>query len=197
MNSIGDVWTFTRESGLKADTILYNSLIDAYVNCGEIERAYDTFCQMTKPKNSVYLEKQDEEATPNVRTCNITLKGFARVGEESRAMQVTQEMRKKICDNVSTNTLVSFLVSAGNFELAESVLTNYTTTIPDVSHHRPTDHHKQRTQHYKGTKRLSAFVSLSMANAMYSVRTKDTLALCCKGRRNQSNSSTIEVGYCE
>jgi len=128
--SVGDVWEYVREKGMEADTVLYNSLIDAYINCGDVDRAYTTFLDITQPKDEITEEGLFERALPNVRTYNTMLKGFVKAGEEERALELTRDMVKKgIWDDVTTNTLVGVLVAVRNFELAEVVLVNSTSTI--------------------------------------------------------------------
>jgi len=126
---------------MEMDTILYNSLIDAYVRCGDVSAAYNTFLKITQPDGTL-------DALPNVRTYNTMLKGFVPAGSENRALELTRDMMSKgIWDDVTTNTLVSVLVSARNFELAESVLSNHTSTVPHVVGHSSEVGQKRRMRH--------------------------------------------------
>ena len=123
-------------SGVESDTIMLNSLIDAYVNCGELERAQEVFHFMKNPSSesglSIEFPVLFDPARcppPNIRTYNIILKGLASRGlyTESRALADEIET-KNIWDHVTTNTLVQAAIKAQNFDAAEEILEMYTVS---------------------------------------------------------------------
>lgn len=123
-------------SGVGSDTIMLNSLIDAYINCGDFDRAKQVFQFMRSPSHESVLFKDypslfdpDQCPTPNRRTFNIVLKGLANRGLYTQARELANEMEAKdLWDHVTTNTLVQAAVKAQNFEAAEEILEAYTST---------------------------------------------------------------------
>mmetsp|Transcript_13460 Transcript_13460/g.19839 ORF Transcript_13460/g.19839 Transcript_13460/m.19839 type:complete len:794 (+) Transcript_13460:204-2585(+) len=116
------------------DTVMLNSILDAYINCDKFEKA-DRIFQRMKDAPGTF--------SPNLRTYNTMLKGCARRGELDKALEITQLMKQgKLWDSFSTNTLVSVAVNAGAFEYAESVLRNNTLKEMDQEVHFP-----RRRQH--------------------------------------------------
>ncbi len=147
VNSVDLCMRQCNDHGIKPDIIMYNSLIDAYINCDEIELAHNVFKFLTKNgltrsgKKPYLLCGQDDSnisingdeeqevviPTPNVRTYNTMLKGFVKNGDIKKAMKLSEEMKQaNLWDDITTNTLVSAAIAACEFELAESILTNHT-----------------------------------------------------------------------
>lgn len=122
---------------VQPDTIMLNSVIDAFVNCNDLETAQDIFHYMKDPHyEGRVLSKfssllvADSRPTPNRRTYNTILKGLAKKGEKDAAMELSREMKAtELWDNVTTNTLVSAAVRASDFDLAESILANHTAIL--------------------------------------------------------------------
>lgn len=124
------------KNGVEPDTIMLNSILDALVNCKEVGKAKSVFKQFVTEAGS---------ASPNVRTYNTMLKGFALEGSLDEAKRLTNQMRaRNIWDAVTTNTLVSVAVKANNFEFAEVVLANHTLAATDSS---PERGHRLRRDH--------------------------------------------------
>ena len=110
-----------RKNSITPDTIMYNSLIDAYVNCDLVEEAQKTFLAITDRTGS-------DMPTPNVRSYNTMLKGYARKGELRKALELSQSMDSAgLWNEVTTNTLVKAAVVAGEFEAAENIIAKFTT----------------------------------------------------------------------
>jgi len=66
--------------------------------------------------------------TPNVRSYNTMLKGYARKGELRKALELSQSMDSAgLWNEVTTNTLVKAAVVAGEFEAAENIIAKFTT----------------------------------------------------------------------
>jgi pentatricopeptide repeat protein len=130
-------------NGVKPDTVMLNSVIDAFVNCDDLETAHDIFHYMKDPgykgrELSKYSSLLVSHATPppNRRTFNTILKGLARKGETETAMKLSREMEKnRLWDDVTTNTLVSAAVKANDFDLAEGILANCTAVLDSKSKH--------------------------------------------------------------
>ncbi len=127
---IGDVnhidWLVrsAEKNGIVPDTILLNSLIDAYINCNALDRARVIFEQMepdTTVQPSVFISYKSPRA--NLRTYNIMMKGLANIGDTESALQLAAKMKQqRKWDSVTTNTLVHAAVVAKNFDMAEDIL---------------------------------------------------------------------------
>mmetsp|Transcript_13049 Transcript_13049/g.26078 ORF Transcript_13049/g.26078 Transcript_13049/m.26078 type:complete len:1055 (+) Transcript_13049:229-3393(+) len=131
-----------QRNGVAPDIVMMNSLLDAYINCGLLDRARDLFRSM-RPKGvktrvdlsgSVAQTVKTEDLwsllRPNTRTYNTLLKGMAEVGDIDGALDLAKEMKQTgLWDEITTNTLVKAAVTALEFEIAEDILTNHTVTI--------------------------------------------------------------------
>jgi len=116
------------------DIIMYNSLIDAYINCDDVSKAYSTFKILTKaaPHGA---EQRSAFPTANLRTYNIMLKGFVRDEDMDKALLLSKEMdAAELWDAVTTNTLVGVAVATKNFDMAESILKKYTVGVETKSY---------------------------------------------------------------
>lgn len=120
--------------GVEADIVMLNSLIDAYVNCNELDTARRVFDALRDPKMRDQLDSGHQQLLhmedcplPNQRTYNIVLKGFAKNGQLQDALSLTEEIRARdFWDHVTTNTLVQAAVKARDYEYAEQLLEKYT-----------------------------------------------------------------------
>jgi pentatricopeptide repeat protein len=109
------------KNGVEPDTVMLNSILDALVNCNQVKKAKSVFQKILA---------QTESASPNVRTYNTMLKGFAVDGALDEAKRLTKHMKEQnLWDFVTTNTLVNVAVKAYNFEFAEAVLMNHTQSV--------------------------------------------------------------------
>ncbi len=132
------------------DIILYNSFMDAYINCGPdyVHKAYDIFTSILR-KHDEQMEMEMEGITrkvngnssastttttttstpvaiPNLRTYNTMLKGFVQTEDYKRAMKLSERMKQyNVWDTVTTNTLVSVAVACRKFDVAESILSEH------------------------------------------------------------------------
>jgi pentatricopeptide repeat protein len=146
--------------GIRPDIVMFNSLIDAYINCDRIDLAHDIFHFLTSKRGNGrnremnYSRKyfgSDEQSyllygplntdideedtmtipTANVRTYNTMLKGYVKDENIKRAMDLSREMQNlNLWDDITTNTLVSVSVRSNEFELAETLLKNHTKITP-------------------------------------------------------------------
>jgi pentatricopeptide repeat domain (PPR motif) len=132
VDSVDKVFEQARRSKVDADIVMYNSLMDAYINCDHVPKAFDVFQKLTKTRAS--LEEQEFPLPmPNLRTYNTMLKGFVKSENMERALTLSKEMNKNgIWDAVTTNTLVGVAVATGRFEMAESILEKYTVSKEHV-----------------------------------------------------------------
>jgi pentatricopeptide repeat protein len=127
----------TKYVDLDWDIVLHNSLIDAYVNCGQVEKAYSAF----KLVRSQSMEVNDDVVSPNIRTYNIMLKGFRHTLDLDKAIKLAKEMeRAGLWDKITTNTLVGVAVASHDFDLAEQILLGKTVS-QKTSHKRRGRHH--------------------------------------------------------
>lgn len=124
------------------DTIMLNSLIDAYVNCQAIGKAKTLFYFLTNREAGPSLDQDSLQVVErdcsipeaNRRTYNTMLKGLANAGSLEECLELSQEMQELgMWDAVTTNTLVHAAVLKQNFTLAETVLRRYTVTAASVS----------------------------------------------------------------
>jgi pentatricopeptide repeat protein len=134
-------------SGVQPDTVMLNSLIDAYVNCNEVDKARAVFYIMKDPvggaDNKFVSEHRSLFSTgqcprPNNRTYNTVLKGLANIGALEESISLSEEMEhKRMWDAVTTNTLVQAAVSSRDFSLAENILDKYTVNKDPRSSRHP------------------------------------------------------------
>ena len=134
-----------RCNGIVPDIVMINVVLDAYVNCGMLDRAQDVFHSITSQQEA--REEYDEydngkvvngakdgirywpRIKPNSRTYNTLLKGMAYEGDIKSAMKLSQVIQNKnLWDDITTNTLVKVAVTCGEYILAEDILTNHPST---------------------------------------------------------------------
>jgi pentatricopeptide repeat protein len=134
LNNVEMLLNHAQACGVEPDVIMFNSLIDAYVNCDELVLAQKIFETMKKPELASELVPDCEALFienscpfPNRRTFNIIMKGLAKKGRLDDAVCLSNEMQdKNIWDHVTTNTLVQAAVNAGDFAFAERILEEQT-----------------------------------------------------------------------
>ena len=121
------------KNGIVPDTILLNSLIDAYINCNALAKARVVFEQMlpdTADPPSVFADYPSPRA--NLRTYNIMMKGLANIGDTVSALALADKMKQqRKWDSVTTNTLVHAAVVAKKYDMAEDMLTKRTFKAND------------------------------------------------------------------
>lgn len=77
-------------------------------------------------------DEDDIIPTANIRTYNIMLKGYVKDENMNQALKLSKKMKESnLWDDITTNTLVSVAVATHEFDLAESILTNYTNHMED------------------------------------------------------------------
>lgn len=133
-NGVDRVLEQARQNEVEPDIIMYNSLIDAYINCDNISKAKALFEELSgndsKPKNAT----QKIGPKPNLRTYNTMLKGFVKSEDLESAIKMSEAMQKfSLWDAVTTNTLVGVAVAAQNFDLAETILRKHTMKLENIS----------------------------------------------------------------
>ena len=117
-----------QRNGIVPDIVMANTVLDAYVNCGMLDKAEDLFRGMT-------IGMEEEEGfwpllRPNSRTYNTLLKGMAEEGDIRSAMKLSGVVDSKgLWDAVTTNTLIKAAVTAAEFDLAEDILSNHTISF--------------------------------------------------------------------
>jgi pentatricopeptide repeat protein len=124
-------------NGVIADTIMLNSVIDAYVNCDCVDEAtrifnsvrYSQTKDLAATRSSKEVTSSYPSAQLNQRTYNTILKGFAKVGDLTQALKLSNEMRRAgLWDDITTNTLVNAAVTASKFDIASKILRNCTSS---------------------------------------------------------------------
>mmetsp|Transcript_13723 Transcript_13723/g.38636 ORF Transcript_13723/g.38636 Transcript_13723/m.38636 type:complete len:1002 (-) Transcript_13723:66-3071(-) len=154
---------------MKPDTIFFNSLMDAYINCRQLHKAQTILTAMILNDKFIYgatdrsFSENDLNSrrndfftfpcsvcpSPNLRSYNILLKGYAKEGLLPEALKLAEEMRsigsrtnndKKWWDHVTTNTLVQTAVVAKEFGIAQDILDQYALSRRKTHQDRNLDH---------------------------------------------------------
>ncbi|XP_022989356.1 pentatricopeptide repeat-containing protein At5g66520-like isoform X1 [Cucurbita maxima] len=85
----------------ESDVVCWNTLIDGYLKCGNLEAAKGLFEQMP---------------TRNIGSWNVMISGFAKGGKLGDARKVFDEMRKR--DEITWSSMVDGYISAGCYKEA-------------------------------------------------------------------------------
>eukprot|EP00956_Cyclotella_meneghiniana_P013345 scaffold19203_cov53-Cyclotella_meneghiniana.AAC.1 len=155
-----------QRNGVQPDIVMGNTVLDAYVNCGLLDKAemlFDSLSVDDGVKNNTSEDNEQDNVImststttnnywqrlhPNVRTYNTILKGMAIEGDINKAMRISQVMLdKQLWDDITTNTLVKVAVTAQEFEVAEDILANHTTTTTTSIQSRNRHHHYKNDDH--------------------------------------------------
>eukprot|EP00560_Eucampia_antarctica_P009898 CAMPEP_0197829456 /NCGR_PEP_ID=MMETSP1437-20131217/5929_1 /TAXON_ID=49252 ORGANISM="Eucampia antarctica, Strain CCMP1452" /NCGR_SAMPLE_ID=MMETSP1437 /ASSEMBLY_ACC=CAM_ASM_001096 /LENGTH=762 /DNA_ID=CAMNT_0043431155 /DNA_START=647 /DNA_END=2935 /DNA_ORIENTATION=- len=146
-SNVQRVWRRTTLA-IEPDVIMCNSAIDAFVNCGKLNLAEDIFSAMMKPDLNSMERPSNKLPSPNTRTFNTMLKGYAKAASWEKASKLYKTIEEKGLnwDHITTNTLVSAAVSSGSFDTAESILANHTYTI-DAQVDGVQKHYHSRKKH--------------------------------------------------
>ena len=119
LENVEMILSHAQSTGVVPDTVMLKSVIDAFINCNAMEKAFIVFTQM----------KQGLKAVPNVRTYNTLLKGHAKNGAYDNAITLSNDVKAyQLWDNVTTNTLVNAAITIQDFTHAETLLAKYTST---------------------------------------------------------------------
>jgi pentatricopeptide repeat protein len=150
-----------KRNGVIPDIVMANTVLDAYVNCGLMDKAKNVFQLMTRRSataidddnaTTAIIEDDEVVATywpllrPNTRTYNTLLKGMAAMGDIDGAMKLSYLIQSNnLWDEITTNTLVKAAVIVNKYDLAERILSNHTVeTRATTSHH----HHHPNVEAY-------------------------------------------------
>jgi len=154
---------------MKPDTIFFNSLMDAYINCGQLHKAKTILMAMVlndkfingaidrkytardlvSNENNFFTFAPRVCPSPNLRSYNILLKGFSKQGFLEDALNLAEEMKTLGSlsgdvgfwwDHVTTNTLVQTAVVAMEFEIAQDILDENTVSKESIRESRRYDH---------------------------------------------------------
>jgi len=154
---------------MKPDTIFFNSLMDAYINCRQLHKAKiilmamalnDSFINgvidrkpnvkdLLRTENSFFTFAPHVCPSPNLRSYNILLKGYAKNGKLRDALALVEELKTLgrlsgnpglWWDHVTTNTLVQTAVVAKEFELAQDILDQHAVSKDSLRQPQQFDH---------------------------------------------------------
>ncbi|KAG7352340.1 PPR: pentatricopeptide repeat domain containing protein [Nitzschia inconspicua] len=133
-NNIDMLLQHAAASDIVPDTILFNSFMDAYINCKQLRKARRVFDAMTGDTgmgNAEFPFAVDDCPSPNLRTFNILLKGLAQAGQWAEAQSLAKRMKHEpnLWDDITTNTLVQAATEAKEFQAAEAILREHTVLI--------------------------------------------------------------------
>lgn len=157
------------QDAMKPDTIFFNSLMDAYINSRQLDKAKTILMAMVQNDKFINgaidrkytsrdLDRNKKRfftfaphvcPSPNLRSYNILLKGYARHGYIDDALNLSEEL--KILgtlsgnaglwwDHVTTNTLVQAAVVARKFDLANDILNQHTVSTENKGQSNYHDH---------------------------------------------------------
>lgn len=161
---------------MKPDTIFFNSLMDAYINCCQLHKAQTILTAMVANNRSIMAaidlnmsERNPKSSkndfftfaphvcpSPNLRSYNILLKGYAQQGLLQEALELTEEMKaigtfsgdeRYWWDHVTTNTLVQAAVIAKEFSTAKDILDQYTLFEEHKNKNEVPRNHRRRRDH--------------------------------------------------
>jgi pentatricopeptide repeat protein len=140
-NNIDILLQHAAESKIVPDTILFNSVIDAYINCNQLGKAYSVFGAMIGNSNSSSINfpfALEDCPSPNLRTYNTLLKGLAQKGHWDAAKRLANQMKADLYlwDHITTNTLVQAAVEGKDFQAAEIILAEHTVTTYNKKYDR-------------------------------------------------------------
>lgn len=149
----------TKMNPIEADTILLNSIMDAFINCNEIDRATELFVYFMNnttmahslsllispiSKSSMNLPAS-WNVSPNTRTFNILLKGIrGRIKNNENLHEdfsisilwskvlALMTANKLVPDSVTINTMVDMCALSLDFETGESILNNNMFTTAGI-----------------------------------------------------------------
>jgi pentatricopeptide repeat protein len=150
-NNIDILLRHAAASEITPDTILFNSLMDAYINCNQLDKALQVFDAMVNHKSTVSKQNDEDDdfpfapdscPPPNIRSYNTLLKGLAQKCRWDDARELSIEMKDGLglWDHVTTNTLVQAAVAANDFDSAETILEENSLT-PKNDGHKTNYHH--------------------------------------------------------
>jgi pentatricopeptide repeat protein len=175
-NNIDLLLRHAAASKIAPDTILFNSLMDAYINCDQLEKAQRVFDAMVYRQSTNEHDEYDFEfpfgpevcPPPNLRSYNTLLKGLAQKGRWYDAKKLSMEMKHKLgmWDHVTTNTLVRAAVEAGDFDSAEDILKECTSVAEkgyNSKHHLNADAYTTLIDGYAKNRHLDKALSLFQA----------------------------------
>lgn len=132
LRNVDMIISHAEADGIVPDTVMLNSLLDAYINCNAIDKARQVFCHMTMREDECDTEQDTFYWTScggaNRRTYNTMLKGLANIGSFQECVKLSQEMEEKgLWDDVTTNTMVHAAVMKRDFSAAKALLDRYTS----------------------------------------------------------------------
>jgi pentatricopeptide repeat protein len=123
LEHVGMLLRNAQEDGIVPDTILLNTIVDAYINCNALGKAQALFEQMrtgaTTSDATLFCDLTCPP--PNRRTYNTMLKGFANAGMMDQAFALSLEMKQaRLWDSITTNTVVHAAVVAKQYQQEHS-----------------------------------------------------------------------------
>ena len=132
LRNVDMIISHAEADGIVPDTVMLNSLLDAYINCNAIDKARQVFCHMIMEEDECDTDKDKFYWTgcggANRRTYNTMLKGLAQAESFQECVKLSQEMEAKgLWDDVTTNTMVHAAVMKRDFSAAQALLDRYTS----------------------------------------------------------------------
>ncbi len=170
--------TILRTTGITLDTIMINTIIDAYINCNAIE-----------PAEAFFSKIKNENLPINRRTYNTYLKGLAKQGELGKAQQLAYDMKqRRLWDSVTTNTLVHASIVAGNLTYAEEILDKETMRSDKYKYEHPNvEAYTELLDTYSKSNHLDQALSVLQTMQRRNVEPNEVTYTCLMGGLGRSH----------
>jgi pentatricopeptide repeat protein len=149
LEQVERVWQEVRvNKNIAVDTIMMNSLLDAYINCGRINKANAVFRRMKKGINGGATDAAAAAGGPaaaaapaaNLRSYNTMLKGWTALGRLDQVRRLAGEMQfspLKLWDDVTVNTIVHAAVLNLDWSFARETLDYYAVDHTSLVNRHP------------------------------------------------------------
>ena len=127
VHHVDEVIRHAERNGIEPDTVMANTMIDAYIECNKIDMAKLVFNRMLDDSDeSIFSNMEFPKA--NSRTYNTMLKGLIQAQAPlEETFHLAYEMQESnLWDHVTTNTLVQAAVVSRDFARAEQILDEHT-----------------------------------------------------------------------
>lgn len=196
------VWNHAHNLGIRPDTIMMNTLLNAFIECGKLKEALQLFEELKHARIGGYFVEGPPPA--NSRTYNTLLKGLAACGKLEEALSLGEEMRLSgLWDFVTTNTLVHAALVVKDYAAAESILESHTILRVDQPRRHPNvDSYTELLDAYCKAKQMDKAMSILKLMRERGVEPTEVTLTCLIagfGRTNNLDQAlkTLDTMYSE
>jgi pentatricopeptide repeat protein len=186
-------------NNVRPDTVMMNSLLDAYVSCKAMNDARNVFQSMTIAR-STDSPHFTWFPRPTSRTYNIYLKGLANEGLWEEALRLSENMKaSRLWDPVTTNTLVHAAVVKADYDRAEAILAEHTIpAVPGQTDHLNVEAYTELIDAYAKNSRLQNAIALFQTMRQRGVELNEITFTCLIagfGRSKQVDQARKMIAY--